>query len=133
MKINSVNPVNQYQQRSQNFGMAVVLKHPEIPYNITKRLKAEDISKFSNALAKLTKAQESNKATNIVFAENGAYPLINITRMPDCTTLRTISCADKAYVSMPDEDSFIKIMEDAGQLADSYSKLTETANRINVV
>lgn len=136
MRINSVNSVNQNQQRSQNFGMAVRFEHPEIPFKIAEKFDAQGIAKFNTALAKLTQEQSGNKLTDILFrmvSTVGEMITLDVRRMPDATRLRSIYATDEAYKTLAGPDGIIKMMEDAGALANSYSGLTETAKGITIV
>lgn len=133
MRINSVNSANQYQQRNPNFGM-VRFQNPEIPYKITATLKADGITAFSKALEKLKTGQTENILTDILFKIGSSEkPLFDLVRTSDDKLLRCLTLPLASETPITNPDSIIKVMEEAGELANSFSELEKAAQGIKTI
>lgn len=134
MRINSVNSVNQNQQKNQNFGMAVKKDSAEVIERIATQFIREgsDIQKFTDCLAKVKQNQKTNSYADIVMQIANTNQIgARVEAKSSKKTLAYFSQTDSEYDNMSGPDSILKILEDADCEADKFKKFFKETEELD--
>lgn len=126
MRINSVNSVNQKQQRNQNFGMAVKTTHPDLVRAFFAPLaeKSVEVTQLASTLERVVGEQASNPNIDVVFLHQNYNDIcLGIVRQSDGKALSIISPWDKAYAETTPVMTKASMLLDASRRANTFSEI----------
>lgn len=141
MRINSVNSVNQNQQRGQNFGMSVKSRYPTIRNIIETKFIREkrDFTSFTELLNKIRQNQQDNPCVDIIMGVvSGDKIIIDVKTKPSSTNQRTkiievLTQMDKPYENMSETEAIEQMLKDANIDADKLRTYSQERDTIETV